>query len=68
MIHNELITTINSRATAHELISLTKLTFWEKFGLTKVTKTKKTMMLYQGKEKLDESYIWFRNTIIQSIS
>lgn len=24
------------------------------------------MMLYQGKEKLDESYIWLRNTIIQS--
>ena len=65
-IHGELLSTINERATAKELNAITKLTFWEKIGLIKVSTSKKEMMMSKGKEKIDESYVWLRSTIIQS--
>lgn len=65
-IHGDLLNTINERATANELNVITKLTFWEKVGLSKVSSNKKEMMLSKGKQKLDESYSWLRSTIIQS--
>jgi len=59
-----MLNTINERATANELNVITKLTFWEKVGLSKVSSNKKEMMLSKGKQKLDESYTWLRSTII----
>ena len=64
LINNNLITTINQRATEEEIRVLTELTFWEKIGFT--NKIKRNMMLQEGKQKLDENYYWLRNTMIQS--
>ena len=62
MIHNDLISTINQRATEDEIKVLTELSFWEKIGLKNKSKTQ--MMLNKGKQKLDESYHWLRFTMI----
>lgn len=64
-VNEELIKTINDRATDEELSVLTKLTFLEKYiGIT--NQDKRRMMLQKGKEKIDESYVWLRNTMVQS--
>ena len=47
LIHNQLLATINQRATEDEIKVLTELSFWEKIGFT--NKGKRQMMLIQGK-------------------
>ena len=49
LIHSELLNTINERATSVELAVITKLSFWEKVGLSKLSSNKKEMMLNKGK-------------------
>lgn len=40
------------------------MTFWEKIGFT--NNEKRTLMIAQGKQQMDETYNWLRSTIVQS--
>ena len=64
LLHNDLITTIHRRSEQSQINSLTEQSFWEKIGFK--NKKKWQMMLTQGKEKVDETYMSLRGTMIQS--